>query len=91
MSNDDDIERLLREIDGVTGAGPSAQPPAKRPESAPVPAASGGGEGTILVISAVIGVIGLLLGFLPLVPGIWLGLGGFLGSFIGLNLYRRFG
>ena len=40
MSNDDDIERLLREIDGVTGSGPTAQPPAKRPESAPVKAES---------------------------------------------------
>ena len=91
MSNDDDIERLLREVEGVTGGGSSAQPPAKRQESAPAAtASSGGGEMTVLVISAVIGIAGLLLGFLPLVPGLWLGLGGFLGSFLGLTAYRRF-
>lgn len=89
MSNDDDIERLLREIDGVTGS--PAQPPAKRQESAPATKESSGGEMTVLVISAVIGIVGLLLGFLPLVPGLWLGLGGFLGSFLGLTAYRRFG
>jgi uncharacterized membrane protein YfcA len=91
MSNDDDIERLLREVEGVTGGGGStAQPPAKRPEAAPATTPSSGGSGTALVISAVIGIIGLLLGFLPLVPDLWLGLAAFLGSWAGLTVYRRF-
>jgi hypothetical protein len=89
MSSDDDIERLLREVEGAT-SGSTAQPPAKRPEAAPVPASSNGGGGMVLVISAVIGIIGVLLGFLPLVPAWWLGLGGFLGSWLGLTVYRRF-
>ncbi len=89
MSENDDIEKLLREIDGVT----AAQPPARRPDSAPQKATddSGGGQAMALVISAVIGVVGLLLGFLPWVPGIWLGLGGFLGSYLGIMIGRRFG
>lgn len=91
MSNDDDIERLLREIDGVTGSSSAAQPPAKRQESAPAKTGeASGGEMTVVVISAVIGIAGLLLGFLPFVPGFWLGLGGFLGAFLGLTAYRRF-
>ena len=88
MSDNDDIEKLLREIDGVTG---NAQPPARRPE-APVEKAddSSGGTGMALAVAAVVGVVGLVLGFLPWVPGIWLGLGGFLGAFIGAMLGRRF-
>lgn len=89
MSDDDDIERLLREVEGVTGSGKAATPPAKRQESAPAKTGRTG-EGTVLVISAVIGVLGLILGFLPLVPDLWLGLGGFLGSWLGLTVYRRF-
>lgn len=90
MSNDDDIERLLREIEGVT-ASPAAQPPAKRPESAPATTEKSAGQGMVLAISAVIGIIGFLLGFLPLVPGLWLGLSGFVGSYLGVTIYRRFG
>jgi hypothetical protein len=91
MSDNDDIERLLREIDGVTGSS-GAKPPAPRPDNAPVkPESSGSGQGMALAISAVIGVVGLLLGFLPWVPGLWLGLGGFLGSYIGLTIGRRLG
>lgn len=90
MSDNDDIEKLLREIDGVAGSG--SQPPAKRPESSPVTRqTSSSGQGMALAISAVIGIVGLLLGFLPWVPGIWLGLGGFLGSYIGLTIGRRLG
>lgn len=88
MSDDDDIEKLLREIDGMT----NPQPPATRPqsESAPVPAESGKGNGgTELAIAAVIGVVGLLLGFLPFLPGFWLGLGGFLGAYVALLISHR--
>lgn len=89
MSNDDDIERLLREVEGVTGGGSSAGPsPAKRQENLPEKRA-GGSEPMILVISAVIGIVGWLLGFLPFVNGLWLGIGGFLGAFIALNIGRR--
>ena len=91
MSNDDDIERLLREVEGVTGGGTGqAATPAKRQENLPEKR-SGGGEPMILVISAVIGIVGWLLGFLPFVNGMWLGIGGFLGAFIALNIGRRLG
>jgi hypothetical protein len=91
MSNDDEIERLLREVEGVTSGGSTAQPPAKRQESAPATTSAGrGGTGVVLAISAVIGIVGLLLGFLPLVPDLWLGLAAFLGSWAGLTVYRRF-
>lgn len=89
MSNDDEIERLLREVEGVTSGKP-AQPPAKRQESAPATTGGRGGTGVVLAISAVIGIVGLLLGFLPLVPDLWLGLAAFLGSWAGLTVYRRF-
>lgn len=92
MSDNDDIEKLLREIDGVTGSTAGAQPPARRPEAAPpAPAGKQRGQGMALAVSAVIGVVGLLLGFLPWVPGFWLGLGGFLGSYIALTIGRRLG
>lgn len=87
MSNDDEIERLLREVNGVTGSG--AQPPAKRPDAEVAKTSEGGSEVMILVISAVIGIVGLLLGFLPFVNGMWMGIGGFLGAFIGMNIGRR--
>ncbi len=93
MSDNDDIEKLLREIDGVTGnTQPQAQPPARR-QDASVEKADGSSSGTglALAVAAAVGVIGLVLGFLPWVPGIWLGLGGFLGAFIGVLLGRRFG
>lgn len=95
MSDNDDIERLLREIDAGSPS-TSAQPPAKRPESSPakVPKESKGG-GSALAVSAVIGVVGLILGsilgFLPYINGISLGLGGFLGAWIAWTLSRRFG
>ena len=85
---DDDIEKLLREVDSATGA----KPPATQAKDERVPAKhSGSGQGSALAIAAVIGVVGLLLGFLPMVPGIWLGLGGFLGAYIGLTVGRRLG
>jgi hypothetical protein len=88
MSDNDDIEKLLREIDGVTCG---AQPPAQRPEAAVEKAdGSSSGTGMALAVAAVVGVVGLVLGFLPWVPGIWLGLGGFFGAFIGVLLGRRF-
>lgn len=89
MSNDDDIERLLREVEGVTGGGAGqAATPAKRQENLPEKR-SGGSEPMFLVISAVIGIVGWLLGFLPFVNGMWLGIGGFLGAFVALNIGRR--
>lgn len=89
MSDNDDIEKLLREIDGVTSG---AQPPARRPDASVEKAeeSSSGGTGMALAVAAVVGVVGLVLGFLPWVPGIWLGLGGFVGAFIGVLLGRRF-
>lgn len=89
MSNDDDIEKLLREVDGLT----SAQPPSARadspaPSQKPPTSRSGGID---LAIAAVIGVAGLLLGFLPLVPDFWLGLGGFLGAYVALFIKGRLG
>ena len=87
MSDNDDIERLLREVEGAT----SGATPAKRQESAPATTRADKGAGMALAISAVIGIIGVLLGFLPWVPGLWLGLGGFVGSWLGLTVYRRFG
>jgi hypothetical protein len=96
MSDNDDIERLLREIDATT-AGSGAQPPAPRQESSPetTPEKSKGGGGAGLAVSAVIGVVGLILGsilgFLPYINGISLGLGGFLGAYIAWTLGRRFG
>ncbi len=90
MSNDDDIERLLREVDSMTsGATPASQPPATRPAAEVAKSSSGGSEPMILVISAVIGIVGWLLGFLPFVNGVWMGIGGFLGAFIGMNIARR--
>jgi hypothetical protein len=99
MSNDDDIERLLREIDATTGA----QPPARRQESSPavpqesspaVPAKGSARGGAALAVAGVIGVVGLvlgsILGFLPYINGISLGLGGFLGAWIAWTLSRRF-
>ncbi len=91
MSNDDDIERLLREVEGVTGGGTGpAATPAKRQENLPEKQ-SGSSEVMFLVISAVIGIVGWLLGFLPFVNGMWLGIGGFLGAFVALNIGRRLG
>ncbi|HQR80513.1 MAG TPA: hypothetical protein PLT68_09865 [Actinomycetota bacterium] len=87
MSDNDDIERLLREVDGVTGA----RPPAARSENAPQKSSRSTSQGAVLAISAVLGVVGLLLGFLPMVPGLWLGLGAFLGSYLGLTIGGRFG
>ncbi len=99
MSDNDDIEKLLREIDGVTGGAGStggAQPPARRPDAEVQKSdESSGGTGLAIVVAAVVGVIGLVLGaVLTWVPGIGpvgLGLGGFLGAFIGVLLGRRFG
>lgn len=95
MSDNDDIERLLREIDADTGS-TGAQPPAKRPESSPaVTPKESKGSGSALAVSGVIGVVGLvlgsILGFLPYINGISLGLGGFLGAWIAWTLSRRFG
>jgi len=88
MSDNDDIERLLREIDGATA---SSQPPARRQENLPAETSSSSGMGVALVVSAVVGVVGLLLGALPWVPGFWLGVGGFFGALIGFLLGRRLG
>ena len=89
MSDNDDIERLLREIDGATSSSP---PPARREENLPAKTSgSSSGIGVALVVSAVVGVVGLLLGALPWVPGFWLGVGGFFGAFLGFLLGRRLG
>lgn len=87
MSNDDDIERLLREVDSLTNT--NAQPPATRPSAEVEKKSEGGSEPMFLVISAVIGIVGWVLGFLPFVNGVWMGIGGFLGAFIALNIGRR--
>lgn len=84
---DDDIEKLLREVNSATGA----QPPAKQDSGASVPAKRRGpGQAGALAIAAVIGVAGYLLGLLPWIPGLWFGLGGFLGAYIALMVGRRF-
>jgi ferric-dicitrate binding protein FerR (iron transport regulator) len=92
MSDNDDIEKLLREIDGVTASSggtpvprPQAQPQAQPERSSP----AGTRQGAALAVAAVIGVVGLLLGWLPGVSGIWLGLGGFLGAYIAFTIGRR--
>ena len=95
MSDNDDIERLLREIDATSNP-PSAQPPARRQESSPATSEkTSKGAGTGVAVAAVIGVVGLvlgtILGFLPYINGISLGLGGFLGAYIAWTLGRRFG
>lgn len=87
MSNDDEIERLLREVNNVTGSG--AQPPAPRQDADVAKTSEGSSAAVVLVISAVIGIVGWVLGFLPFVNGMWLGIGGFLGSFLALTVYRR--
>jgi hypothetical protein len=90
MANDDDIERLLREVEALESGGRSAQPPAK-PQSREVARQddeeSGRGRTGWALIAAAGGgaagfIIGTLLGFLPLVDGLS-AVGAFLAALIG--------
>lgn len=86
-SVDDDIERLLREVDALTNSG-KAQPPATKPEKAGPPAESGDGSsrrGAWVAASAVGGglfglIAGTLLWFLPWISGMSTALGAALGA-----------
>lgn len=95
MSNDDDIEKLLREVEGLTTGGTPASTPQSGVEKSAAGtverAGAGPGAGMSLVIAGVIGIAGLLLGWLPGVPGMWLGIGGFVGAYLALLIGRRFG
>lgn len=90
MSDDDDIEKLLREIDssGSGGRGEKANLPATRDSSA---AASSGRTGRALrtglvsgaVCGAGVGVVTFFLQWLPLIDNpVSSGLGAFVGAFL---------
>jgi hypothetical protein len=87
MSGDDEIERLLREVDSMNSG--KASPPAKRADSSATPSDSGGLSpiGTGLVAGAVCGVgvgtVTFLLSWLPLVDNPFSsGAGAFVGAFL---------
>ena len=90
MSQDDEIERLLREVDALnTGTGKSATPVPKAPGSAPATTSSSGGRAlrTGLVAGAVCGVgvgtVTFLLQWLPLIDNPLSSAGGaFVGAFL---------
>jgi hypothetical protein len=80
---DDEIERLLREIDATGGA----QPPAKRPDAAPAPAPqvdSGGGRlvfaGSSAVVMGGATFVGALL--TPFTDNFWMAAGAAVGAFV---------
>ena len=79
---DDDIERLLREVAGVTGSGT----PAPLPTSASPPARSGsirGRLGFAIVTGAVLGVGGWFVGLiLPFLGAGSMGFGAAFGAFV---------
>lgn len=103
MSDDDDIERLLREVDALTGDQPAAgQPtgkdvvrsPSKQPvagQPAAVDRSGGSQQARIVLVSGVIGVaLFLITLFVPFVPELWPAVGGFIGAWLALTLGRRF-
>jgi hypothetical protein len=90
MANDDDIERLLREVEALESGGRAAKPPAKAQsrEVAKTDSDEGGRGRTGWALVAAAGggaagfIIGTLLGFLPLVDGLSTGLGAAVGAFL---------
>lgn len=85
MASDDDIERLLREVEALKSGPPPAQPPARQEKAIAQPkeskrlvwgavAAVGGGAAGFL--------IGTLLGFLPWVSSMSTAVGAALGAFL---------
>lgn len=90
MANDDDIERLLREVEALESGGSAAKPPAKAQsnEVAATDTDEGGRSRTSWALVAAAGgaaagfIIGTLLGFLPLVDGLSTGLGAAVGAFL---------
>ena len=89
MASDDDIERLLREVEALESGGSKAQPPVpaqgREPAKQEAPSESGGGRVGWSLIAAAGGgaagfIIGTLLGFLPLVDGLSTALGAALGA-----------
>lgn len=100
MAEDDDIARLLREVDAATGGGspakpnPAAQPPAVRSGSAEV-ATTDGGPSTIkhLLIAGGAGAIVAFLAFgiLPFISRfgvLSLAMAGFVGGAVGYGTTR---
>lgn len=89
MSGDDEIERLLREVDAMN-SGKKAQPPARTDQSGAAPADDGlSPVGTGLVAGVVSGVVvggaTLLFWLVPFVPGpnpVSVGAGAFVGAFL---------
>lgn len=80
---DDDIERLLREVEALEGKRPAS--PAPKSESAPEPAEGGSGRMSWTLVSALGGggagfLVGLLLGFLPWVSAMSTAIGAALGA-----------
>lgn len=85
---DDEIERLLREVQALESGGRAAQPPSsKEPQDVSRPDEESGGRGRrswALVAAAAGGGIGLIVGtllsILPWVSGLSTGLGAALGA-----------
>ncbi len=90
MASDDDIERLLREVEALESGARKAQPPAKAQpkEVAQQDDEAGGGGRTGWALIAAAGggaagfIIGTLLGFLPLIDGLSTGVGAAVGAFL---------
>jgi hypothetical protein len=91
MASDDDIERLLREVEALESGPSKAQPPvpaqSREPAKQQSASESGGGRTSWALIAAAGGgaagfIIGTLLGFLPLVDGLSTGLGAAIGAAI---------
>ncbi len=94
MSNSDDIERLLREVDalGTPGGTPKSSPPARKGESSPAnkrgkevdESGSGGARmGFAIGAAVVLGAVMFLLGlFLPFVGSFSMGVGGAAAAFL---------
>ncbi|TAK70741.1 MAG: hypothetical protein EPO13_02435 [Actinomycetota bacterium] len=88
MAGDDDIERLLREVEAANSGSPAAvgrEPARSRPKDAAQQADSPGGVGRFrfavmaaLVMAVPTGLLGL---FLPFVGSFQLAIGGAIGAF----------
>ena len=87
MSGDDDIEKLLREVDALS-AGGQAKPPATRSAKDPAPKARGGSPVRTGLIAGVVCGVGVgtatfLLQWLPLVGNPFnSAAGAFIGAFV---------